>query len=548
MLAQPGQSGTPIASPAILAAIACADALPAKRAQAVSQQDHAAAPRLLREVLGNRLTETQERRPRRLLSRKDEVQYGARAITLDVARQMLEDLDGFALRAADLLCSRSRRGRAATRVTASGPENHRIHSSIRSMSEDASPREAVPPSPPPEPLCTLDLRDNGGRFAPTSFDELSQWLETERAFWQWLRQGHYGSHDQHFRQALDQLDMAMATANEASHHQPSNPEHAKAQLQGCRSHIENAFVHTRLPHSSTPLAKRIEMLRQQAGDKAATFYAAVFVPPQQGYQFQPNDLDSWRGLVEGLIDRFDLAATIDERRKRAAEESFEELRGQAEQLVADKREAYEELHRDYNGLAEAIRRAADEQARQFEDAQRARQETFTKLTDQHARDMEALRKTFREEIALRAPAEYWESKRNGHRRMAWITGAASFVGILAAAGLLGWQIHDVLIETPRGSTPEPWRVVVLALIAVFLVWAIRLIVRMFLSHLHLLTDAGERVVMVQTYLSLLEGDRLASKEDRQLILQALFRPAADGIVKDEGVPPSYLEWLTRGPK
>jgi hypothetical protein len=44
---------------------------------------------------------------------------------------------------------------------------------------------------------------------------------------------------------------------------------------------------------------------------------------------------------------------------------------------------------------------------------------------------------------------------------------------------------------------------------------------------------------------LLEGDRLANKEDRQLILTALFRPAADGIVKDEGIPPSMLEFLTR---
>lgn len=47
------------------------------------------------------------------------------------------------------------------------------------------------------------------------------------------------------------------------------------------------------------------------------------------------------------------------------------------------------------------------------------------------------------------------------------------------------------------------------------------------------------------YLSLMEGDQLSGKEDRQLILQALFRPASDGIVKDEGVPFSLAEVLTR---
>ena len=103
LLAQPGQSGTPIASQVILAAIAYADALTAKGAQVINQQDHAAAARLLREVLGNRLTEAQERRLRRLLGRKDEMQYGVRAVTLDEARPMLEELDRFALWAEDLL-------------------------------------------------------------------------------------------------------------------------------------------------------------------------------------------------------------------------------------------------------------------------------------------------------------------------------------------------------------------------------------------------------------------------------------------------------------
>ena len=129
--------------------------------------------------------------------------------------------------------------------------------------------------------------------------------------------------------------------------------------------------------------------------------------------------------------------------------------------------------------------------------------------------------------------------------MSWITGVLSFGGIATAAGVLGWLIHDLLRTATPGTPPETWRLAILVLISVFAVWGVRLVVRMFLSHLHLSTDAAERVVMVRTYLSLLEGDRLASKEDRQLILQALFRPATDGIVKDEGIPFSLAEVLTR---
>jgi hypothetical protein len=68
---------------------------------------------------------------------------------------------------------------------------------------------------------------------------------------------------------------------------------------------------------------------------------------------------------------------------------------------------------------------------------------------------------------------------------------------------------------------------------------------MFLSNAHLATDAAERVVMVKTYLSLLEAEKLPADDDKKLILQALFRPASDGIVKDESLPHPALDFITK---
>jgi hypothetical protein len=103
LLAEPRQNCSPIASQVILAAIAYADAITARKAQIVNQQDHTAVARHLREVLRNQLPDAQERRLRRLLGHKDEVQYGVRAVTPEEARQMLEELDKLALWAEDLL-------------------------------------------------------------------------------------------------------------------------------------------------------------------------------------------------------------------------------------------------------------------------------------------------------------------------------------------------------------------------------------------------------------------------------------------------------------
>lgn len=403
----------------------------------------------------------------------------------------------------------------------------------------------APPAPNPEPLFTLDLLENGGAFQPTTIDAAAAWIQREQQFWSWLMSSSYGNHDQHLRDAIGQLNEALTHGNRASQYKESSQEQFAAEIAGMRSRLEVAYFQRKLPHSSTPLAKRVDAYRREVGDLSASFFAAVLVPSDQGHQFQPRELDGWRGLVEGLIERYQLASAPQKGRKQAAEQSFEQLRTKAESLLGEKTTAYDALHREYAALAESVRDTADTQTQAFDSAQKKRDEDFEALVNEHKQAVEGLRKAFREEIALRAPADYWDTKCKGHRRMSWVTGVLSFLAIGGAASGLAWWIHDLVSKTPTGAQPDTWRIAMAVLVGVFALWAARLIVRMFLSHLHLLTDAAERVVMVKTYLSLLEGDRLTSKEDRQLILNALFRPAADGIVKDDGIPSSMLEVLTR---
>jgi hypothetical protein len=57
----------------------------------------------LREVLGNRLPDKQEKFFRKLLGRKDEVNYGARSTTIEEAERLMAELDEFAAWAEGLL-------------------------------------------------------------------------------------------------------------------------------------------------------------------------------------------------------------------------------------------------------------------------------------------------------------------------------------------------------------------------------------------------------------------------------------------------------------
>jgi hypothetical protein len=402
-------------------------------------------------------------------------------------------------------------------------------------------------TPPPKPIYTLDLGGNGGRFAPTSLSEATEWIQRELAAWSWTYNISGGNHDQSIREALSQLNSAQSQVNQAEQYREANPQHYAQILLGIAATITDVFVHRKLPHTSSPIFKRLEAYRTEAGDLAATFFVCVHVPPSQGYHPQPQSLQSWRGLLDGFLDRYPPASIVSSK-LRASEASFEELRSRVEAMIGEKTTTLDSLHRDYQTNADSIATTLASQVKDFSDAQTERSTGFETLLGEHKTELANLRRTFREEMSLRAPAEYWTSKRTTHLWIAGITGILSFASIAVCGAFLVGEINSLMAKSVSGSTPENWKIAILILISLFAVWAVRLVVRLFLSHTHLTTDAAERVVMLKTYLSLLEGDSLASADDRQLILQAIFRPASDGIVKDEAVPPSFMEYLTRSPR
>lgn len=101
ILAQLGDNANPILSHIVNAAIAYTDALTSKYRGRVNRKDHNAAIKALRDALGNRLPDAQERRLRKFLGAKDAAQYGARIGRLAEARRLLEELEQLATWAED---------------------------------------------------------------------------------------------------------------------------------------------------------------------------------------------------------------------------------------------------------------------------------------------------------------------------------------------------------------------------------------------------------------------------------------------------------------
>jgi len=307
--------------------------------------------------------------------------------------------------------------------------------------------------------------------------------------------------------------------------------------------LNDCYNIRKFPHSSSALAKRIQEIAKRDVLEAHA-YLFVFLPQTAGYQFDARDNSSWRGFIEGLIERYGISTAPDEGYQ-AALSSLDELRIKMGKALEDRSKDIAGLHREYEQLREdtktTLLQHEDDMATFF----KQNQDRHDKAFEEHTKNLEAMQNAFREGMTLRAPVEYWESRQTHHEIRTKEVGRSVFGSMLGLGVCIGGLAYWVLSNLSTDGKPEAWRVAVLGLIGALGVWAIRLIVRIFLSHSHLATDAAERVTMVKTYLSLLEGDKMPSDDDRKLILQSLFRPAADGIVKDEGLPNPVLDALTR---
>lgn len=401
---------------------------------------------------------------------------------------------------------------------------------------------AISPAPPP-PLFTLDLGANGGVLAPTSSKELLDWIQAERDFWMWVTTVATGSHRNTIDQMMQMLHNAYTQTERAIQYQNSSSENPQKLIDRARQDLDKFYGKHGFPHSSTWLANRVYLMSVQ--DKAAALaYLYVSLPNQGSYQFDARDISSWRGFIEALVEKYGICLAP-EGSNQAALATLEGLSTKAERLVSESTIALAELKRGYLEAHSAITNTGKLQEDSFREFLDESQTKHNDTLNAHQNAINHLEQTFREKMTLRAPVEYWESRQTHHSiRTKWL-GWATFGSMGFLSTSIGGIAYWVLRNLGADGKPDAWRVAVLALVGVLGVWAVRLVVRIFLSHIHLATDASERVTMVKTYLSLLEGDKLPSDEDRKLILQALFRPGSDGIVKDEGLPHPALEFLTK---
>ena len=183
---------------------------------------------------------------------------------------------------------------------------------------------------------------------------------------------------------------------------------------------------------------------------------------------------------------------------------------------------------------------------------------FKKFMSDAEDERAGLAEAYDKHMSLQAPVDYWETQRTESDKQARYYWKIFVSALIGGVALFVWLVNmwfegaetDPAAEVSIASWAQQiplWRIAVVFIATSMWVWILRLLARNLLSHIHIASTAGERVVMTKAYLALLR-DKNVDKEHIEIILRNLFRPIATGIVKDDASPTFMVDLIEKATK
>jgi hypothetical protein len=227
-----------------------------------------------------------------------------------------------------------------------------------------------------------------------------------------------------------------------------------------------------------------------------------------------------------------------------AQAQTEALRAEQSRLSENSRLVFEQFEVGAREQVGQLQAAGDARLKDLGDYTVEAKKRFEELLTKTEEERVKLLKTYDEHLALAKAVDYWGKRQRQHMWRALGFGLATAV----VAGIGGWRsfVFAGTLFRDQPDKPHLWEVVAVLFVVTLVLWFVRILARVCVGNLHLELDAGERRVMVQTYLALLrDSEKGLPQEARALVLGPLFRRSSAGLVKDEGGPSNILDAAVR---
>jgi len=372
-----------------------------------------------------------------------------------------------------------------------------------------------------------------------SANELAHWLDGELAFYDYFASVKLQRSEEPLSSlltAINNVRSARAQIDQAeTFKQASDTANYDATLASTRKRLSMAYSERGLPLATSVEVQALAPIAQHDPVAALAALYALAETAYNGHILTISEPAIARGIGVAACIRYQLLGVG----PKAA------LAGAVDSTIADLQRRAATIHEELEGhLASAA--ALDERSNQAWDRCTTDQtELATKLTQRvdesigdAAKNIDDFKESYQAEIALKQPVEFWEKKGKKHERQAVQHGVASLTVAGIAGGLGLKYLPSILEKLAYGG------IATAVLLSTLVLWLIRILVRNYMSQTHLATDSDERVAMVKTYLALMESGK-APADTLGPVLAALFRPASDGIVKDDSMPLGLAELLTK---
>lgn len=401
------------------------------------------------------------------------------------------------------------------------------------------------------PQVAFEFGPTGGTYEFESIDDARQWVEKVRSSWDWLN-GNFSQATYRARELIHgELSQTIGILQQASGYLQQGNDAWRPQIQQAANRLNPFVAKNNWILAETAKNKFLQGIRQSRGDSIAAHIVAHWLNCDLS-NISPS-------IVLPAIIEAELYERGSEGRITAETTAINEL---IERLHGDAhayRHSREFDNAESSSLIESSKQAEAARSQEFSDLQKKRSDEWSNALAKANQELANVKDAYDKHMALAAPVTYWESKQQKHFKWMWMSGSVSALGMLIA----GWLLHCELARVAAAASTTTigaqqtgvvavlsalttWRLGSFILLTTLAFWVLRLIVRIFLSNMHLENDAAERVTMAKTYLALIRDGKLSGdSENLKAILAALFRPTGDGIVKDEGAPANMLEFLTK---
>ena len=399
--------------------------------------------------------------------------------------------------------------------------------------------------------CRIDLGNNGGTSSFYTRDDALNWIDTEIAAWEWVKAPI--AVDKSPQRPLQQLKSRLMAAELSDQSfwdilnetiveifkSPNNRVNSNSIFGRFLIQLQN----TNLDEAIWALATRTSEGSIQRFEQWKTARSVIL------------------GTARALI--FDLGLNANANLKIAEgiqEEWSARLDGHSKKLSGLQSSA-NDLKNDF---AKTIALSND----QISEDHKA----WEKQIESHKAAMSAIEKEWAERVKMRAAVEYWGDRKSRQAMwsIVWATASIVLMGIAiywlnSGRGnhyTMPTEVIAVLDEVRSKKIEGSIATLILTqsfirsaapivLPAMLFVWVLRIVVRNYVSASHLMTDAGEREILIQTYLALSTDKDLANIpeiRDKALpqMLASVFRHTADGLVKDDGLPTQAIVDLAKG--